>query len=170
VQRGGWKLDNGYCREARYLVYFSGEAPGRTANCKPNEVSVPFVVGMTETGAVERLAAQPLQARIAYVPARPGKPPGIVLRQDPARGGLSADDTVLLSVSKSRHGLVPNLIGSSAKDAAAELERRGLRLQGRTGAGPLGVVLEQRPRPGVTASPEVTVRVVVGDGSRTRSP
>jgi beta-lactam-binding protein with PASTA domain len=166
VQRGGWKLDNGYCREARYLVYFSGEAPGRTANCKPNEVSVPAVVGMTEEGAVERLARQPLSARVAYVPAKPGRPPGRVVKQDPAGGGLSASDTVLLSVSKPRDGLVPNLIGSSTEAAAAELERRGLRLAGETAPGPLGIVLEQRPRPGVTASPNLTVRVVVGDGSR----
>jgi penicillin-binding protein 1A len=171
VERNGrWRLDNGYCRGTRYFVYFSEKAPEKTANCKPNEVSVPPVVGLTEAGAVERLAAQPLQARVAYVPAKPGRPPGVVVRQEPARGGLSANDTVLLSVSKSRHGLVPNLVGSSAEDAAAELDRRGLRIEGATAPGPLGIVLEQRPRPGVTASPNGTVRVVVGDGSRTRMP
>jgi penicillin-binding protein 1A len=171
VKRGGaWRLDNGYCRESRLLVYFSGRAPDAEADCKPNEVSVPVVVGMTEAGAVERLAAQPLQASIAYVPASPGKPPGLVVRQDPTGGGLSANSAVLLSVSKARHGLVPNLVGSSAEDAAAELGRRGIRIEGETAPGPLGVILRQRPRPGVAASPKVTVRVVVGDGSRTRTP
>ena len=169
-RNGAWRLDNGYCRESRYLVYFSGEAPDREADCKPNEVSVPVVVGMTEEGATERLAAQPLQATVAYVPAKPGEAPGVVVKQDPAGGGLSANDSVLLSVSKPRHGLVPNLVGSSAEDAAAELERRGLRIVGETAPGPAGVVLRQHPRPGVAASPKVTIRVVVGDGSRTRSP
>jgi penicillin-binding protein 1A len=169
-RNGAWRLDNGYCRESRYLVYFSGQAPDKEADCKPNEVSVPVVVGLTEEGAVERLAAQPLQATVAYVPAKPGKPPGVVLKQDPAGGGLSANDSVLLSVSKARHGLVPNLVGSSAEDAAAELERRGLRIIGETAPGPAGVVLRQRPRPGVAASPKLTIRVAVGDGSRTGSP
>ena len=171
VKRNGrWQRDNGYCREARVLVYFSGRAPERTADCKPNEVSVPIVVGMTETGAVERLAAQPLQARIAYVPARPGRTPGRVVEQDPAGGGLSANDTVLLSVTKPQHGLVPNLVGSSMEDAGAELRRRGLRVAGEAAPGPRGLVLEQHPRPGVTASPKLVVRLVVGDGSRTRTP
>ncbi|HUF02167.1 MAG TPA: PBP1A family penicillin-binding protein [Gaiellaceae bacterium] len=171
VKRGGaWRLDNGYCRESRVLVYYTGRGPDSTADCKPNEVSVPPVVGMTEAGAVERLAAQPLRATIAYVPARPGKQPGLVVKQDPAGGGLSANDTVLLSVSKPQHGLVPNLIGSSVEVAAPELQRRRLRIEGETAPGPLGVILRQRPRPGVTASPKVTIRVVVGDGSRTRIP
>jgi membrane carboxypeptidase/penicillin-binding protein len=42
VKRSGrWSRDNGYCRGARMLVYFSGEGPERTADCKPNEVSLP---------------------------------------------------------------------------------------------------------------------------------
>jgi hypothetical protein len=168
-RNGSWRLDNGYCRESRQLVYFTGRSPDATADCKPNEVSVPVVVGLTETGAVERLAAQPLRARVAYVPAKPGKLPGLVVKQDPAGGGLSANDTVLISVTKSRHGLVPNLVGSSVEVAASELERRGLRVEGESAPGPLGLILRQRPRPGVAASPKLTIRVVVGDGSRTGS-
>ncbi len=53
-------LDNGLCNGAQSLVYFSGRGPTRTANCKPNEVEVPSVVGRRLDVAQARLAAQPL--------------------------------------------------------------------------------------------------------------
>ena len=66
VKRGGaWTRDNGYCRDARLLVYFSGKGPEKEADCKPNEVSVPLVIGMTADGAMARLAEQPLGAKVA---------------------------------------------------------------------------------------------------------
>ena len=103
VKRSGrWSLDNGYCRGARVLVYFSGEGPERTADCKPNEVSVPRVIGMSEDVAEATLAAQPLDAESYYIPAKAGRRPGIVVDQDPRGGGLSAHDTVRLSVTKAR--------------------------------------------------------------------
>ena len=62
-------LDNGLCKGAQSLVYFSGRGPMRTANCKPNEVEVPDVVGQRIDIAQARLAAQPLGVVIAYQPA-----------------------------------------------------------------------------------------------------
>ena len=171
VKRGGaWRLDNGYCRESRLLVYFSGRAPDAPADCTPNEVAVPLVVGMTEEGAIARLAGQPLAATVAYVPATPGKRPGIVVKQDPRSGGLSANDDVLISVTKARDGIVPNFVGSSLADAGREMIRLELRAQAVSAPGPMGTVLRQRPAPGVAAAPGMRVRLVVGDGSRTRSP
>ena len=42
VQREGkWQLDNGYCRSARLVAYFSGLGPDTEADCKPNEVIRP---------------------------------------------------------------------------------------------------------------------------------
>jgi len=167
VERGGaWQLDNGYCSGARLLVYFSGEGPSETADCKPNEVSVPLVVGMTSEAAVARLAAQPLGAELVYKPAKPGKLPGIVVDQDPRGGGLSANDTVLVVVSKARHGMLPNFVGSSLEDVNRELERLELRAKLVTAPGPMGAVLRQSPRPGVAVAPGFKVRLVVGDGSR----
>jgi penicillin-binding protein 1A len=166
VRRDGtWQLDNGYCHEARLLAYFSGHAPSTTADCKPNEVSVPRVVGMSADEAVAQLAAQPLGADIAYVPAKAGQAPGLVVNQDPRRGGLSANDSVQLWVSKAQYGQLPNFVGSSVADVNGELKRLRLRVQAVSARGPSGMVLRQRPRAGVAVKPGLTVRLVVGDGS-----
>jgi penicillin-binding protein 1A len=170
VKRGGeWQLDNGYCRGARVLVYFSGKSPSRTANCKPNEVRVPLVVGQTEEAAVARLAAQPLAADFIYVPAKPGRRPAIVTNQDPKAGGLSAGDTVRLTVTKARHGLIPNFVGSTLVDVSREVKRMRLRPRIVPAPGPEGMVLRQTPKPGVTAAPGLRITLVVGDGSRSET-
>jgi penicillin-binding protein 1A len=167
VKRGGeWRLDNGHCRGSHLLVYFSDEGPERTADCKPNEVQVPLVVGMTEEAAIARLAAQPLDAELVPVPAQPGRPPSIVLNQEPKGGGLSANDSVRLWVSTAQHGLLPNFVGSSLADAGREVRRLKLRPRVVSAPGPMGVVLEQRPRAGLTAAPRMRIRLVVGDGSQ----
>ncbi len=167
---GGWQRDNGYCRGARRIVYFSGSLPAKTADCKPNEVDVPLVVGMSADQARARLSQQPLDAKIVYKPARAGRVPGIVVDQTPRKGGLSANSTVLLVVSRPRYGLVPNFVGSSLKDVGKELQRLKLRYRIATGSGPVAVVLRQSPRPGVAAAPGMTVNLVVGDGSRKATP
>jgi penicillin-binding protein 1A len=164
-REGEWQLDNGYCRDARHLVYFADERPTTTADCKPNEVEIPLVVGMSAEEAIARLGDQPLQAEIAYVPAKPGSVPGLVVNQDPRRGGLSANDTVQLWVSKAQHGQLPNFVGSSVADVNRELRRLRLRATASSGPGRAGTVVRQRPRPGVAVKPGLRVRLVVGDGS-----
>jgi hypothetical protein len=167
VKRGGvWQRDNGYCRGARLLVYFSDNQPDKTADCKPNEVSVPLVVGMTADSAVARLAEQPLGANIAYVPAKTGRLPGIVVNQEPREGGLSANDDVRLFVSIARYGQMPNFVGSALQDVGRELKRLKLEYQISTDSGATGVVLRQTPRAGVAVAPGLTVKLVVGDGSQ----
>ena len=171
VKRGGrWRLDNGYCRGSRLLVYFSGRAPDKEADCKPNEVAVPLVLGLTADGATARLAAQPLDARIVYKPARTGSVPGLVVDQFPRGGGLSAGDEVTLVVSRARDGVLPNLVGSTIEDVGRELTRLKLKARAETASGRSGIVLRQSPKPGVAVAPGLTVTIVVGDGSRTRSP
>ena len=165
-REGEWQLDNGYCRGARIVAYFSGEGPETEADCKPNEVSVPLVVGMTKAGAEAELAAQPLAANVAYSPARPGAFPGLVVNQEPRRGGLSANDTVTIFVTTAKHGILPNFIGSSLADAQREAKRLKVRLDAKTSPGREGTVLRQAPEPGVAVAPRMRVRLVVGDGSR----
>ncbi len=165
-REGSWQRDNGYCRGSRIIAYFSGEGPETEADCKPNEVSVPLVVGMTEAGAEATLGANRLGAKVVYRPAKAGALPGLVVDQDPRRGGLSANDEVTLAVSKAQHGLLPNFVGSSLADAQHEAKRLKVRLRARTGHGHMGTVLRQVPDPGVAVAPGMRVRLVVGDGSR----
>ena len=164
---GKWQLDNGYCQGSRLVAYFSGLGPDTEADCKQNEVSVPFVIGMTREGAAARLAQQPLEANVAYAPARPGKLPGLVVSQDPRSGGLSAHDAVTIWVSKAEHGTLPNLVGSSLADVTREAARLKVRLHAKTAPGRAGTVLRQVPEPGVAVAPGLRVSLVVGDGSQT---
>jgi hypothetical protein len=168
-REGKWQLDNGYCRGSRLLVYFSDRSPEEEADCKPNEVSVPLVIGLTADGATARLADQPLEANIAYAPAKPGKVPGLVVSQDPRTGGLSAHDSVTIWVSKARFGLLPNFVGSSLEDVQREVARLKLRARVVTAPGHKDTVLRQTPRPGVAVAPGLRIKLVVGDGSRTKS-
>ena len=43
------ELDNGSCRGTTMIQFFTGLAPTRTADCKPNEVEVPNEIGVTST-------------------------------------------------------------------------------------------------------------------------
>ena len=47
LRDGTFQLDNGLCRNTIQVAYFDGRLPTKKANCKPNEVEVPNVVGQT---------------------------------------------------------------------------------------------------------------------------
>ncbi|MBA3734155.1 MAG: PBP1A family penicillin-binding protein [Actinobacteria bacterium] len=162
---GVLRLDNGHCRNTELVSYFSGRGPQRNADCKPNEVDVPRVVGMSLTRARLRLALQPLSANIVYKPARAKQRVDLVLDQFPRKGRLSSHDTVTLVLAKPLHGVVPKIVGMSLRDARRRLRGRGLVpaiehfADGRSGR-----VLAQRPVAGVAAGPRMKIRLVVGHG------
>jgi beta-lactam-binding protein with PASTA domain len=163
---GRVQLDNGKCRETALVSYFSGHGPGRTANCKPNEVDVPRVTGMTIARAKIRLAVQPLTANIVYKPARPKQRLDLVLDQFPKRGRLSSYEAVTLVVAKPLDGVVPKVRGLALPDARRRLRARGLvPAVVRFASGRAGQVLAQMPPPGVAAAPRLRVKLVVGRGS-----
>jgi penicillin-binding protein 1A len=94
------ELDNGNCHNAVQVELYSSWAPTRTANCKPNAVDVPDVVGSTLAAAKERLALQPLTPAVVYAPAKKGQRIGVVVGQIPKGGTLSAWDKVTLVLPK----------------------------------------------------------------------
>jgi penicillin-binding protein 1A len=161
---GRLELDNGNCHNTREVLYFTGEGPARTANCKVNEVDVPRVVGRTIGQANARLAAQPLTPAYVYEAARPLQRLGIVLRQYPARGTLSSYDKVTLVLPKALHGVVPKVVGLRLARAEARLER--YHLKWKVGGSPTGraKVIAQSPRWGVSGTPGLTVTLVVKGG------
>jgi membrane peptidoglycan carboxypeptidase len=161
---GRWRADNGYCRGTRSVLYFAGEGPETTADCKPNEVEVPRVLGLSYERAVERLALQPLEAEPVFKPAVPRQRVGYVLGQLPKVGArLSAHDTVQLVVAKPVYGVVPRVIGLQLATARERLQRRQLDpvVRRRNAKGRAGRVLSQRPHPGVAAAPGMPVTLVV---------
>jgi beta-lactam-binding protein with PASTA domain len=161
---GRWRADNGYCRGTREILYFYGTGPDTTADCKPNEVDVPRVVGLTYSDAVARLGLQPLDAEAIYKPAVPRQRVGYVLGQRPRVGArLSAYDTVQLVVAKPLHGVVPRVVGLELAKARARLAQRKLRpvVRRQQAKGRPGLVLSQQPLPGVAAAPRMPVTLVV---------
>jgi penicillin-binding protein 1A len=165
---GRLELDNGYCRDTTELVYYSSIGPTHTADCKPNEVDVPRVVGQRLAVATARLRAQPLTPALVFKPAAPKQHVGIVLAQYPKRGTLSSFDTVRLVVAKPLYGLVPKVVGLRVGKATRRLRKVDLIA---TVDGPAdGVVVQQLPEAGVAAAPGMHVKVVVRRGSRSASP
>ena len=163
VRRSGWKLDNGFCPNTRIVVYFADRIPGERADCKPNEVTVPVVVGESLESARARLSEQQLGISLIRVPATRKTRPGTVVEQKPPGGFLSAGDTVRLSVATAQHGTLPNLIGSSYADVADALREKQLKVRVQTEKGRPGTVLRQWPRAGIAIEPGQTVVVVVGE-------
>ena len=165
-RNGRLRASNGYCRAAKSVIFMTGAPALQTAACKPNEVSVPRVVGEPLEEARARLVAQPLTPELVYKPARPKEPVGIVLRQYPARGTLSSYDDVKLVLARPLYGTVPAVIGKRLPAARSSLTgRRLVPRVVRFGPGPHGRVLFQAPKVGVAAAPGMVVKLVVGRGS-----
>ncbi len=162
VMRDGLlQADNGYCRGARQALVFYGEAPRKTANCKPNEVEVPKVVGAKLSDARDQLASTPLSPTVVYKPASPGQPVGVVVRTIPKAGArLSAGERVDLVLVKAEHGVVPKLVGLPVEQAAEKL--RSLDLEPEVKGE--GRVVRQRPKWGTAAAPGMRVTLIAEAG------
>ncbi len=162
---GVWQDDNGLCKNTITLTFFSGEGPTRVADCRPNEVEVPNVIGLTLDDAITQLSLEPLKAQALYKPAAPGQPVGVVLAEIPAIGShLSPFDTVRLAVAKPLHGVVPNVVGQPLSAALTRLSAHGLKpvVRGMLAAGGTAErVVSQRPAAGVAAGKDLQVTLVV---------
>ncbi|MES1247290.1 MAG: PBP1A family penicillin-binding protein [Actinomycetota bacterium] len=163
-RNGRIELDNGECPDSSTIVYFSGQGPSQTADCKLNEVDVPNVVGLPVERAQTRLSAQPLTAQLIYKPATPGERVGVVLKQFPADGTLSSFGRVRLVLAKPLHGVVPRIVGLEEQQARSVLEQRRLKVVVAKAKGKAGRVLAEHPSGGSAAAPGMTVKITVGSG------
>ena len=147
------------------MEYFSNGGPSRTANCLPNEVDVPNVVGEPVGQAKDTLAAQPLEAAFVYRPAAPRQKLGVVLKQFPAGGHLSSHSRVTLVLAKAIHGVMPNLVGLTLDRARAKLDKlhADLRVTPDDATGSAKVVAQQ-PKAGRAAAPGMHVTLAVRGG------
>ena len=158
-RNGQLELDNGLCKNTYVMQFYGGAAPDTTANCKKDEVDVPNVVGESVSSATTRLDGQPLTPAVVYKPATPGQHLGVVLRQYPAGGTLSAYQKVTLVVAKALHGTVPRVVGLPVATAEARLKR--LHLEVTVVGGSSGKVIGQSPAPGSAAGAGLRVKLAL---------
>jgi beta-lactam-binding protein with PASTA domain len=85
-----------------------------------------------------------------------------VLGQIPAKGTLSAHDTVMLILGKPRYGVLPSVVGLPVDRAIRKLER--LKLQPAVVGGATGRVIRQAPRGRIATAPGMHVRLIVSAG------
>jgi penicillin-binding protein 1A len=163
LRDGKLQLDNGRCRNTVSVEFFYDRVPARRADCRPNEVEVPSVVGDRVELALQRLVAQPLTPSYVYKPAKPGQRLGVVLAQYPSRGRLTSYDRVMLVVPRALHGVVPNVVGLDLRQARKRLNKKNLSpFVVRFAKGKPGRVLAQKPRAGVAAAAKLRISLVVG--------
>ena len=166
MRDGRLQLDNGLCRNAFQVVVFSEGGPEQTANCRPNEVQVPDLVGVPVDEARAILLAQPLKPLVVYKAAAPRQPIGLVVAQDPKPSRrLTANQIVTLVLPKPLHGTVPRVVGLPLQRALPKLQRLNLapKIQP-DNARASHRVLRQWPRPGVAAAPGMLIKLVVRAG------
>jgi beta-lactam-binding protein with PASTA domain len=165
VNRGGvLSRDDGDCPNAYQLEFFGGQGPPSVATCKANEVEIPDVVGQQLAVARARLEDQPLTPSVVFKPAKTGDRVGYVVGQFPRKGTASAHAKITLISAKSRHGVIPRVVGLELGRAQERLAR--LHLDVRVEGGTSGKVVEQSLPAETAAAPGVTLTLTVGRPKR----
>ncbi len=96
------------------------------ASSGPPKLTVPSVVGMTQSSAQSTLTNAGFKVQINGQPSTT-TPPGTVMSQSPGAGGqASAGSTVTVNVSQGDVVTVPNVIGMPEQQAQATLQQAGL--------------------------------------------
>jgi beta-lactam-binding protein with PASTA domain/tRNA A-37 threonylcarbamoyl transferase component Bud32 len=132
----------------------------------PQRVSVPDVIGLDRTSAVNQLDSKGFAVSVAQ--QNSDQPLDQVLSQDPAAGTrLPRGARITITVSKGPQEIsVPDVVGRDAAAAERALRAAGLSVATQqravTSADQDGKVLDQHPGGGATAPKGATVELVVG--------
>jgi serine/threonine-protein kinase len=132
----------------------------------PRQVSVPDVVGLTQSSAEARLESEGLSAQVERQAS--SEPEDEVISQDPGTGArLARGDRVTIVVSEGpRQVTVPDVVGLSASAASARLRSAGFGVSRRersvTDRGQDGEVLDQSPSGGTQVDEGRSVVIFVG--------
>jgi beta-lactam-binding protein with PASTA domain/tRNA A-37 threonylcarbamoyl transferase component Bud32 len=141
----------------------------------PAQVTVPDVVGQSESSATSELSSAGLRTDITEEEST-DQPAGNVLRQDPPAGAkVAKGDTVSLVVAKAPPQVtVPDVTGQDQAAAQQQLGTAGFNVstQDRPVTDPSqdGKVVAQRPSPGTRADKGSTVTIVVGRATTPTTP
>ena len=151
-----WLVDNGNCKSTREVLYVTGFAPDKRAECKPNEVDVPPVVGRDDRrrAGAARTACRSTPERDHAAGEAAASGSAMVVEQFPKGGTLSSwGDRADRRSAQATARRSPDLVGLTLEQARTKLLKRGLvpeisrRRQPRRG----GVVRAQRPSRAVAA-------------------
>jgi serine/threonine-protein kinase len=141
----------------------------------PAQVSVPDVVGQSESSATAELSNAGLRTDITEQEST-SQQPGTVLSESPAAGAkVAKGSTVAVTVAKAPAQVtVPDVSGSPQASAEQRLGAAGFNVstQTRPVTDPAqdGVVVAQRPSGGTRADKGSTVTIVVGQASTPTTP
>jgi beta-lactam-binding protein with PASTA domain len=131
-------------------------------------IPVGLYLKMPEAQARQKIAADGFAPVVNHHSSRTTQF-GLVFKQDPAAGGKpvpkGSEVTIWVSTGLPK-ALVPDLVGQSATDAAAELARRGLKADVHQVPSdqPAGTVLAQDPKPNVKLTVGQSVRINTSKG------
>jgi eukaryotic-like serine/threonine-protein kinase len=128
----------------------------------PSKIAVPNVVGLSQTSAENKLSQFNVKTQTDSAST---KPAGTVVRQNPAGGTqLLPGSTVVIYVSGGG-SQVPDVRNNTAATARQILQNDGFQVNTVTATGPPGtlpgLVFNQSPSPGSSASPGSTVTIYV---------
>lgn len=149
---------------------FNKVRPDREEETVDEMVFVPKVVGKPREEAVKELEKLGLQVTVNEAP-HPEVPRGQVLSTNPTEGSqLQKGTNITVTVSSGREITdVPDITDLSPQDAAAELEKAGLKLDDdirreHSDTVPEGTIISQQPAAGSQLSKGSKVSVVVSQG------
>lgn len=134
------------------------------------EVSVPDVVGKTQSAASQALAEQGLRVGTIGYANSTSVDAGDVTAQDPKGGTQAAvGAAVAITVSKGEaQGQVPNVVGLSQSDAESTVKGAGFSATSKKATStsvPAGDVITQSPAAGAVATAGSTVTLTVSSGA-----
>lgn len=133
----------------------------------PEPVTVPNIVGMSQTQATGVLQAAGLVIGAVSTVTTAGVTPGLILTQSPAAGGTVAKGTAVDVQVSLDTVAVPDVTGAKQADAESTLKAAGFLVSVVVKASATvasGRVIEQNPTGGVTAQTGSTVSIVVSNG------
>jgi eukaryotic-like serine/threonine-protein kinase len=131
------------------------------------QVTVPDVLGQSESSATDELDAAGFDAAVTEAPSE-STPEGLVSDQDPGPGGQADEgSTVTITISTGPELVsVPDVVGDFREDAKTQIKAAGLRhsvvFQDVTDPDEGDVVLDQNPGGGTQAEPRSFVTILVG--------
>jgi autotransporter-associated beta strand protein len=138
-----------------------------SASFTPQAVTVPSVVGLTQSAAAAALGSAGLVVGTIGIGPHASVPVGSVIEQSPGAGSTAfAGTAVALTVSAGV--VVPNTVGQTQSAATLALTSAGFLVTSSTQASagvPSGSVISQNPAGGASASGGSTVALVVSSGA-----